>query len=514
MSKRILISWVGEADLRAATEDDLRKLQAPIWRTLQELEDPFDHVSLLFNWTEAQLKKKGLLNAQAYERWLTTNTGHSSITCHRKTLKDPMDLGAIYTVALDHLQKLQKKHPQCELVVQLSPGTSSMATVWTLLSPLLNLSLIQSSPEAGVRPIDIPFELNAEFIPALLSAGDQAQVGLASGETPHVASFNEIIHQSNEMKKAVKLSAHAAPHVYPVLLLGETGTGKELFAKAIHQASSRREHEMVVINCGAISEALIDSELFGHKKGAFTGADKDREGAFSTADGSTIFLDEIGELPLSVQARLLRVLQEGKYQRVGEIGVEHTCDVRVIAATHKNLPQMIQDGSFRSDLWYRLSVMPVEIPPVRRRSGDTIVLIDHLWEKIQIELIEKSPDLVHKTLSPSARNALKRHQWPGNVREMQHVLTRLAVLADGEKITRAHVDEALGMGGPDAGNDILNRPIEDDFALDDVRKEVETHYITRALLLTDGNKTEAATLLGIGSQQVLTKRMEKWKISK
>ncbi len=509
MTTRILVSWVGRQDLVAARTDNLEEEDAPICRTIRERGDQFDHVSLLFNWTAGQRKNEAFHSAKAFEGWLTDTTGHDSIACHEQTLRDPMDLGAIYAVALAHLEGLRKKHPQCELVIQLSPGTSSMATVWTLLAAPFTAELLQSSREAGVRPVEIPFDLTAEFIPALLSAGDQTQMELASGDAPSIATFKQIIHQSPEMKKAVKLSAHAAPHAYPMLLLGETGTGKELFARAIHRASPRRERDMVVVNCGAISEALIDSELFGHKKGAFTGADKDREGAFATAHGSTIFLDEIGELPLAVQARLLRVLQEGRYQRVGEIGVERTCDVRVIAATHKNLPQMIQEETFRSDLWYRLSVMPVEIPPVRRRTGDAIVLIDQLWEKIQNELIEQSPDLVHKTLSPSARNALKRHQWPGNVREMQHVLTRLAVLAEGEKITRTHVDEALRMGGLSTGGDILNHSLESGVELNELRMEVDRHYIPRALEITNGNKSEAAKLLGLKTYQVLNSRMEK-----
>ena len=170
---------------------------------------------------------------------------------------------------------------------------------------------------------------------------------------------------------------------------------------------------------------------------------------------------------------------------------------------------MIEDDAFRSDLWYRLAVMPVEIPPVRMRTGDITLLIDHSWEKIQNELIEQSPDLSPKVLSPSARNSLKQHQRPGNVREIQHVLTRLAVLTEGEKITRAHVDEALRMGRLNTGGDILNRSLESGLELNEIRLEVDRHYIPRALEITNKNKTEAAKLLGLKTYQVLNQRMTK-----
>mgnify|MGYP002619999239 CR=1 FL=1 len=227
-----------------------------------------------------------------------------------------------------------------------------------------------------------------------------------------------------------------APGSAPVLILGETGTGKEVIARAIHERSSRAGGPMVRVNCGAIAPELLDSELFGHERGAFTGATSTRQGWFEQADGGTLLLDEVGELSLAAQVRLLRVLQDGTFQRVGGERTLHV-DVRVIAATHRDLPEMVQDGSFREDLWYRLSVFPLQLPPLRERPADIGPLAEWFADRAGRRL-GGAPLRLH----PLDRELLERYAWPGNARELAAVIERAAILGDGRRLD---VPAALGM---------------------------------------------------------------------
>jgi transcriptional regulator with GAF, ATPase, and Fis domain len=217
-----------------------------------------------------------------------------------------------------------------------------------------------------------------------------------------------------------------APTDTTVLLLGESGTGKELFARAIHQISPRATKPYIALNCAALPESLIENELFGHERGAFTGADTRRAGKFELANGGTVFLDEIGELPLAVQGKLLRVIEDKTVQRLGS-SADLKVDIRLIAATNRDLEQAVKDGGFRSDLYYRLAVIPLRIPALRERGDDVLVLADYFLDRFQREL--RKP---HLALSDAAKAALKSHHWPGNVRELQNVMERAAILNDRE----------------------------------------------------------------------------------
>ncbi len=249
------------------------------------------------------------------------------------------------------------------------------------------------------------------------------------------ADYANIIGHSKVMQSLFRRIEKVAPTNATVLVQGESGTGKELVAKALHNHSQRSKAPMISVNCAAIPETLIESELFGHEKGAFTGATSTREGLIAAADGGTLFLDEIGELPLEAQARLLRVLQEGEVRRVGSIQ-SHKVDVRLIAATHRNLQQLSLEGQFREDLYFRLNVVELNIPPLRERGDDVILLAEKLLQR-QIKLQNSQPLM----FSPEALNAISHHQWRGNVRELQNAVERAAILCDDDVI----IPENLGI---------------------------------------------------------------------
>jgi PAS domain S-box-containing protein len=261
------------------------------------------------------------------------------------------------------------------------------------------------------------------------------------GQIAEEHGFGDIVGRSPALRKALKAVAQVATTSASVLLLGETGTGKELFARAIHERSPRRDRPLVKVNCAAIPGTLIESEFFGHERGAFTGATQRREGRFALATGGTIFLDEIGELPLELQGKLLRVLQEGEFEPVGGSRTRKV-DVRVIAATNRDLEQAARDGEFRADLYYRLGVFPLQLPPLRDRGDDVIVVADAIATKLARSLGRSMPQL-----SPSDVAALRSYAWPGNVRELRNVLERAIITsADG----RLHLDRALPATEPPA----------------------------------------------------------------
>jgi len=284
-----------------------------------------------------------------------------------------------------------------------------------------------------------------------------------------------------------------------VLVTGETGTGKELVARAIHAHSSQRDMPLIKVNCAAIPEALLESELFGHVKGAFTGATANRRGRFALADGGTIFLDEIGTLALPVQAKLLRVLQEREFEPVGSERTE-SVDVRVIAATNRDLRAMVADGRFQEDLFYRLSVIPIELPPLRDRREDIPLLVEHFVRK-HAQRVGRRIDAV----APAALERLSTYPWPGNVRELENAIERAVVLAGGTVIDAAAISILDPPPGPAAGGLPSAR-------LHENVEWAEQESVRRALRQANGVKKDAAEVLGI-SQRALSYYLAKYRVS-
>lgn len=298
-------------------------------------------------------------------------------------------------------------------------------------------------------------------------------------QTNSISSVPGLITGDPEMIKLCRQIERIASSDVTVALLGESGTGKEVLAKALHQLSARNSKRMVAVNCAAIPESLLEAELFGYEKGAFTGAVKQTTGKIETAQGGTFFLDEVGDLPLSLQAKLLRFLQERIIERIGgreEISV----DIRVVCATHRDLKEMIVAGTFREDLFYRLCEMSIDIPPVRERIGDAVLLAHHF--KNQFRVKEKRQAL---NFSQDALDAISNHQWPGNVREIENCVKRAVIMAEGSQIT------ARDLGLKPADNP------EQPATLREVREQAEREVVARALARMDGNIAKAAELLGV-----------------
>jgi len=487
--EQVLISWIGQRDLDAAPSDG----DGPVLATIRQLSP--QRTYLLYNYAQARVAP--------YLDWLRAKV-EGEINARHAELRSPVDYVDIHRVAEALLREVWRDHPDAARSILISPGTPAMQSIWILLGKTrFQAELVQASPEQGVQPVHLPFAISAEFDPAqTLAAGRQLREMVAA-DVPETAGFERIVTAHPPLMALKRRAAALARFDVPVLILGESGTGKELFARAIHNLSARAARRFVPLNCGAIPPELIDSTLFGHRKGAFTGAVRDAAGVFEQADGGTLFLDELGELAAPAQVRLLRVLQEGRILAVGD-ETEQSVDVRLICATHRDLQAAIAERRFREDLYYRMAVGVLELPPLRERQGDLHRLTEHLLGDIGTQLgLDPVP-----TLTPSARNRLLQHPWPGNVRELNAVLLRAALWAADGRIDAGDIDDALP-APPTSPADILDRPLGEGFALDDLLQEVERHYLERALRTAEGSKTRASRLLGLNSHQVLTTRMRK-----
>jgi DNA-binding NtrC family response regulator len=305
-----------------------------------------------------------------------------------------------------------------------------------------------------------------------------------------VEGESKLVGTGPQIERVRQLVAKVAPTNSTVLILGETGTGKELVARAVHDQSARREMPFVAINCGALPENLIESELFGHRKGAFTGADDHRVGLFEVAHGGTLFLDEIGELPRSMQAKLLRVLESGDIRRVGD-NDSIKVDVRVVCATHRNLIDMVEQGEFREDLMYRINTFEVHLPTLRERINDIPQLAEHLCRRFRTD----APPGV-KLFTDDAIDALQSHVWPGNVRELANVIEHSTILCDEPPISAEHLPRRFASRGL-SGQRLANGPV--------TLRDLEMQAIHEALDRNDGNKPAAADELGISLKTLYNK---------
>ena len=352
------------------------------------------------------------------------------------------------------------------------------------------------------KPINLE-ELQVAIRNGIEASRLRKEVNLFRRERAQQFSFDQIVGDSPPMREMLSLAHKVAEsEVSSVLLQGESGTGKDLVAKAIHYHSSRADHPFVAINCAALPGTLIESELFGYEKGAFTDAKARKEGLFEQAEGGTLFLDEIGELELSLQAKLLRVLEEGSFRRVGGLK-DLPLDVRVIAASNRDLKVESEANRFRTDLFYRLSVIQIDIPPLRERGDDIRVLAEHYLASFKSRLRKNI-----ERIAPDALATFSRYEWPGNVRELRNVIERAMILEDGDEITAKYLPR--GLTGDSRGRSTLT------VTSDQVRlpneglslEEVEMSLVRQALERSGGNQTKAAELLDISRDQ-LRYRMKK-----
>jgi len=320
-------------------------------------------------------------------------------------------------------------------------------------------------------------------------------------------SFENIKARSESMRHVFDLVQKVAGHKTTVLITGESGTGKDLIAREIHSSGVRSSAPMVSINCGSIPENLLESELFGYKRGAFTDAVKDKPGRFEEANGGTMFLDEIGELPLPLQVKLLRVLQEEEITPLGGVGSKKI-DVRVIAATSKDLHKEIEEGRFREDLFYRINVMTIHLPPLRERTGDIPLLVGYF-----IDMFNKKLQKDLEALSSEAMPVLTRYPWPGNIRELENVIERAVLLAKGRFITPEDLPEHIRTHVPSQYAFPSGQPPEDSFSIRKASTRLERDLIQKALERTGGNLTQAARILEI-SRPTLDAKIKEYELKK
>jgi two-component system response regulator AtoC len=390
------------------------------------------------------------------------------------------------TDGLTLLPELARRRPDATLILMSAYGTEELA--------------LEAMRRGACDYLAKPFQ-PSELVLAIRKAQERERLrrktDLLARDVERAVGERPIVAASPAMIAVLELIERAAEYKATVLLTGESGTGKEVLARAIHAQSPRRSESFVAVNCGAIPETLLESELFGHAKGAFTGADRARRGLFVEADGGTLFLDEVGEMPLALQVKLLRFLQEEEVRPLGEAKPRQV-DVRVLAATARELEGEVAAGRFREDLFYRLNVLRVEVPPLRDRREDIPLLVDHFLATFR--------DALGKPVRGIADDALSKlvaHRWPGNVRELENVIERAMILARGEQLTLRELPANVVAGEPDEDN-----AAPGDLSLRKARRAAESEMIRRALRETGGNRTHAAKLLGISHRALLYKIKE------
>ncbi len=498
MTSRVFISWIGATDLQRS-EDGPEGDQGPVGRALAIGE--YDEAVLLYSYPEAKVAPY----LRCLRRCLRTPLKAGFVR-----LTSPTNFAEIHVAAVAAVQAARSRHKQPPaLTFHLSAGSPAMAAIWIILAKTrFSAELIESSREDGVTVASVPFDMSADFIPDLLRGPDDRLERLSAGLAPEAPEFADIMHRSGPMKRVVAMARRVAPRSVPVLIEGESGTGKELMARAIHRSSPRRGMPFVAVNCGALPAELVESQLFGHEKGAFTGAHAVHRGYFEAASGGTLFLDEIGELPLAAQVKLLRVLQEGEVTRVGATKAVKL-DLRVIAATNRSLVQEVASRRFREDLFYRLAVAVLKLPPLRERTNDVALLAGYFLALINAES-KVEPGYKPKHLAPGALNVLLTHRWPGNVRELYSTLRRAAIWTSGEMLRAEDVREALLVVEARGRQEILDRPLGDGLRLPELIADVARHYLERALGEANGNKSEAARLVGLPSYQTFTNWMVRY----
>jgi|SRR5579871_158119 len=392
---------------------------------------------------------------------------------------------------LDLLRKVRESFPEVTVIIITAFGSVSTAVE----------AMKAGAYDYITKPVD--YDQLLLVVKRAMERGDLlAEVKTLRANLDQKYGFESIVGRSKPLLRVLEMASRVARRDSTVLIAGETGTGKELLARAIHQNSERKGQAFITINCGAIPKDLLESELFGHTKGSFTGAVAQKRGKVEAADGGTLFLDEVGELPLELQVKLLRLIQNGEIEKVGATGTTNV-NVRIIAATHRNLLALCEDGAFREDLYYRLAVVPLTLPPLRERSDDIPELVQNLFLKAKAK-----HNLTQLRLPASLLPHFSGYGWPGNIRELENVIERLIVLAVGDEITHADLPEFLQQDRSHLDAIELTLP-PGGISLE----QVERDLIVRALEKFNGNQTQAARYLDI-SRRTLIYRMEKFAINK
>lgn len=452
-----------------------------------------DYSILIIDDEEAQRNiLKGYLEKRGYKIY-SASSGLEGIELVRKNIVDIVlsDYKMPDKTGLEVLETVKEINPEISFVILTAYGTVENAVKAIRLGAFDYIS----------KPVDLD-ELDLLLERIIENKNLKSEILLLKNQLKEKFKIDSFISQSPKMEEVLSIAARAADSKATVLITGESGTGKEVLAKAIHYASPRKDKPFVAVNIPALPETLLESELFGHEKGAFTGAEKSKKGRFEIADGGTIFLDEIGDIPLNLQVKLLRVLQEHQIERVGSVE-NINIDVRIIAATHQNLEQKIKDGSFREDLFYRLNIVSLHLPPLRERREDILPLIEHFVSKYSIENNKNN-----LSLSKEAVDLLIKYNYPGNVRELENIIERAVVLCRGELIT---VNDLPNVIKGFKGEQSIEK--SSDASLIEQVEALEKKLIFDALSKANGNQSQAGRLLGL-TERNLRYKMQKYGIKK
>lgn len=413
-------------------------------------------------------------------------------------LSDPTNYHDIFRGLKEFALTIQEEHKPANFYISVASGTPQMHACWVLLaaSGEIPAKILHVRPPRFVtkdRPLVSEIELSSDEFPSVRFKSSSFMIDEPEMDVDSVRAQLGIVGDHPAMSKALKMGAMLASSPAPILITGETGTGKELFARYVHALSGRPQDTFVAVNCAAIPEDLVESILFGHKKGAFTGAVNDQTGKFDAAHKGTLFLDELGELPLPAQAKLLRVLQDGIVEPIGH-SKGHAVDVRIVAATNRELRKQIRQGSFREDLYYRLNVGEIKLPSLRERRSDIPKLVLHILDRLNASLKR------HRRLTTNALRRLQAHNWEGNIRDLENVIERSVRLSRVEVLDAPDllITEPITYADP---LDSLPEPYEG-FSLDDFLGSARKQMILRALEAANGNQSQAARMLGVTPQAV------------
>lgn len=522
---KALACWIGHTDLRSMGDDLGGTARSAVvdaiggWDTtkqrsgvgpIRSLVDkiPFARIDILSNYPENV--------AFMYRDWL----GQDEVHVHSVRLDDPTSYPHVFALSdtfFGECWERSRKHGWT-LCIHLSPGTPTMAAVSVLLGKTKYPAKLYQTHRETVREEDLPFEIDL-FVMNAFKDPDRLLANAALSSPGEVEGFEEIVGESRAIREAVNRAQRVALRDINVLLTGETGTGKEMFARAIHKASRRRNKPFVALNCAALPGQLFESEVFGYYKGAFTDAKEDRAGAFEQADGGVLFLDEIGELSPESQAKLLRALQPAPgdppcactIRRLGA-SRETKTNVRVIAATRRSLLDQDRRQPFRDDLYYRLATVTLELPSLRERQSDIRLLTQAFMADLNRRFARDEPGYRDKVVSAEVQRILNRHRWPGNVRELRNILVQASIMSEGDCITRRDIEQGLSQSMLRTSESAVSFDRQEGFRLEQRIDEIRRKFVADALEDADGKNNAAATLLGI-SPSTMSKYCRKYGLS-
>jgi len=457
-----------------------------------------------------------LINAKAFDKVILFSTPNTlkntadtekilkkiglprSVESRNINLDDPTDYSAILKELRHEWEQIREENTDASFFISVASGTPQMHACWVLLvaSGEIPARILHVRPPRFVtteRPVISEIDLTSQAFPVVRPNICSLDIPDKPLDVDTALRQLSIVGDHPAFRTALEMSAMLAPSNVPVLITGETGTGKEVIAKFTHYLSGRAKESFVPINCAAIPENLVESLLFGHKKGSFTGAVSDQKGKFDEANGGTLFLDELAELPLAIQAKLLRVLQDGLIEPLGD-KKPHKVDVRIIAATNKDVHKAIKKGQFREDLYYRLNVGEIHLPSLRERRGDIPKIALSVLDRINSTI--KKP----KRFAPEALTRLQKQAWPGNIRDLQNVIERSIRLAKKDLLD---ADDLLISERSKGGDPLSTLPEPAiGFSLEEFIASVRKQMVTKALEAAEGNQSEAARLLGVSPQAV------------